>query len=241
MNRRATLVSRHRRGSVLCRSGKAALGFTLIEVLVAVGLLAFGMTLAIAALRGATQASSHAEAAARRAERLRAVQGLLRTQLSGALPISFSSDPDSGENHVLIGKDDEVVFVAGMPGYLARGGAYLQTLKLQPTASGRQLLFEFQQLSPDGPLPAERAPHVLLDGIAEAKFEYRTLDSQGQPGPWQGQWTQNGALPPLLRLRLRFADPAMAWPDFTVALRLGAASAAASAPGTAPIVQGESQ
>ena len=220
---------------------RRASGFTLIEVLVAVGLLAFGMTLAIAALRGATQASGHAEAAARRSERLRAVQGLLRTQLSGALPITYSNDPDSGESHVLTGKSDEVVFVAGMPGYLARGGAYLQTLKLEPTAAGKQLLFNFQQLSPDGPLPAERPPHVLLDGIAEAKFEYRTLDSQGRPGPWQAQWTQNGALPPLLRLRLRFTDPAKTWPEFIVAVRLGAASAVASEPGSAPVVPDDSR
>lgn len=206
-------------------------GFTLVEVLVAVGLLAFAMTLAIAALRGATQATGHAEVAAQRAERLRAVQGLLRTQLSGALPIAFASDPDSGETHVLVGHADEVVFVAGMPGYLARGGAYLQTFRLLPTADGRQLVFEFQQLSPDGPLPPERPAHVLLDGIADARFEYRTLDSQGRPGPWLTQWTQTGTLPPMLRLRLHFTDPRKSWPDFTVAVRLGAASAVAADPG----------
>ncbi len=206
-----------------------ARGFTLVEVLVAIGLLAFGMTLAIAALRGATQASNHAEATAQRGERLRAVQGFLRSQLSGALPISFQNDTDSGQATLVIGKNDELRFVAGMPGYLGRGGAYLQTFKLVSGADGRQLTFEFQQLGPDGPLPAERPPQVLLDGIADARFEYRTIDSQGRPGSWQGAWNQSGTLPPLLRLRLRFSDPKNAWPDLVVAVRLGAASAVASA------------
>jgi general secretion pathway protein J len=199
-------------------------GFTLIEVLVAIGLLAFGMTLAVAALRSLVQSSGRAEITAQRDEHLRAVQALLRTQLSGALPISFHFDPDSGQTDQLVGRAEKLEFVAGMPGYLSRGGAYLQTLSLVPGSDGKQLVFEFRQLGPDGPLPAERAPKVLLDGIAEASFEYRTIDQQHQPGPWQAQWAQSGMLPPMLRLRLRFADPHRSWPDLVVAVRQGTAS-----------------
>ena len=217
---------------------RRARGFTLIEVLVAVGLLAFGMTLAIAALRSLTQASSHAEITAQRAEHLRAVQGFLRTQLSTALPMAFVNDPDSGVTHVLIGQADKIMFVSGMPGYLARGGAYLQTLSLVSARDGKQLLYEFQQMSSDGPLPAERPAKVLLDGIADASFDYRTLDFQGHAGPWQAQWDQSGALPPMLRLRLRFTDAHKAWPDFVVAVRLGAVSAVPSDQPAVPVNEG---
>jgi general secretion pathway protein J len=216
-------------------------GFTLIEVLVAIGLLAVGMTLAVAALRGLTQSSAHAEITAQRDERLRAVQALLRNQLSGALPISFGVDPDNGITHELIGSADKLTFVAGMPGYLSRGGAYLQSFSLVAGNGGKQLVYEFQQLGPDGPLPAERAPKVLLDGIAEADFEYRTIDQQFRPGPWLAQWNESGSLPPLLRLRLRFADPRKSWPDLVVAVRLAAASPLASAGTPAPIDQGAAQ
>lgn len=213
---------------------RSARGFTLIEVLVAVGLLAFGMTLAVAALRSLTQSSGRAEITAQRDERLRAVQALLRTQLSGALPISFNIDPDNGEAQELVGSADKVEFVAGMPGYLSRGGAYLQTLSLVPGRDGKQLVYEFQQLGPDGPLPAELKPKVLLDGIDQASFEYRTLDQQSRPGPWLAQWHQNATLPPLLRLRLRFVDRRKAWPDFVVVVRLGTATPAASPDAFAP-------
>jgi len=213
-------------------------GFTLIEVLVAIGLLAFGMTLAVAALRSLSQSSGRAEITAQRDERLRAVQALLRMQLSGALPIAYNNDPESGVTQVLVGDADKLVFVAGMPGYLSRGGAYLQTLSLVSGSDGKQLLYEFRQLGPDGPLPAERAAKVLLDGIAQADFEYRTLDQQLRPGPWQTQWHQSGTLPPLLRLRLRFADPHEAWPDFVVAVRLASASPLASPEAPAPVEGG---
>ena len=219
---------------------RRARGFTLIEVLVAVGLLAFGMTLAIAALRSLTQASSHAEVTTQRAEHLRAVQGFLRTQLSTALPMAFVNDPDSGEARVLIGQADKIMFVSGMPGYLARGGAYLQTLSLVSARDGKQLLYEFQQMSSDGPLPAERPAKVLLDGIADASFDYRTLDFQGHAGPWQAQWDQSGALPPMLRLRLRFIDAHKSWPDFVVAVRLGAVSAVAPDHPAVPVNDGAS-
>ena len=216
-------------------------GFTLIEVLVAVGLLAFGMTLAVAALRSLTQASSRAEITAQHDEHLRAVQALLRNQLSDALPISYSNDPDSGVTHVMVGDADKLVFVAGMPGYLSRGGAYLQTLSLVPSSDGKQLVYEFRQLGPNGPLPSERPAKVLLDGIAAGDFEYRTLDQQLKPGPWQAQWHQSGILPPLLRLRLRFADPHRVWPDFVVAVRLATASPLASPEVPAPVELESSQ
>ena len=214
-------------------------GFTLIEVLVAVGLLAVGVALAFASLHSLTQASTRAEITSQRAERLRAVQGFMRGQLSTALPIAFRIDADQSRTVVFSGKKDEIRFVAGMPGYLARGGAYLQVLRLDSGPQGQQLLYEFQQLGPDGPLPEERPAQVLLDGIREAQFEYRTLGPNGRPGPWQAQWNQGDALPPLIRLRLRFDDERKSWPDFVVAVRLGAASAVGSGQDGEPLAEGK--
>ena len=84
---------------------RAARGFTLIEVLLAVGLLAVAMTLTVAAIRTLTRSSSRAEITAQHEEHLRAVQGYLRAQVSGALPISFNLDPEgSSESRVMIGQ-----------------------------------------------------------------------------------------------------------------------------------------
>jgi general secretion pathway protein J len=203
-----------------------AAGFTLIEVVIATSLLALGLAIAFGTMRSASRATARAEISSQRAERLRAVQGFLRTQLSAALPIPFEFDGETGEATFLRASPGKLEFVATMPGYLARGGPYLQTLELRQGEDGKQLVFQHQLLSADGPAEAEREPVVLLDGIADASFEVRTVDEHLRPGRWQEKWQVSAQLPPQLRLRLHFRDPKRSWPDFVVATRLGAAFAA---------------
>lgn len=207
-----------------------ARGFTLIEVVVAISLLAFGLALTLGTLRGATRATERAEISAQRGERLRAVQGFMRGQLTAALPIAYSFDEDTGEASFLRASADKLEFVAVMPGYLSRGGPYLQTLELVRGANGRQLVYQHQLLTTEGPAPAEREPVVLLDGIAEGGFLVRNLGAQSQPGDWQPEWTASAQLPPMLRLDIRFSDPRRRWPEFIVAPRMGVVSGADVAP-----------
>jgi general secretion pathway protein J len=202
----------------------AARGFTLLEVVIAMSLLAVALALALGTLRGATRATGHAEAKAQRSERLRAVLGLLRRQLGGALPMAMEIDPESGEARVLRGTARRVEFVAPMPGYLSRGGPHVQTLEIVSGKGGQELRFQHRLLTPDGPLDAERPPAVLLDGIADATFEFRNFDDRGRSGPWQTSWPQPSILPPLVRLKLRFADPAEHWPELVLAPRLASAA-----------------
>jgi general secretion pathway protein J len=200
-------------------------GFTLIEVIVAVSLLAFGLALVFGTLRGASKATERADAVAQRDERLRAVQGLLRRQISAALPIAFEFDADSGTATFLRASDSKLEFVATMPGYLSRGGPYLQTLELVSGSDGMRLMFQHQLLTSDGPLDPEREPVLLLDGIAEGGFAMRKLDGQARPEAWQPKWDASTQLPPLIRLQLRFKDPNRHWPEFVAAPRLGPAFA----------------
>jgi general secretion pathway protein J len=191
-------------------------GFTLLEVVVALSLLAVALALALGTLRGATGATARAGATAQRDERLRAVQGLLRRQVGAALPMAMAIDPESGEAQVWRGEARALEFVASMPGYLSRGGPHVQTLELV----GDRLQYQHAMLTPDGPLEPEREPTVLLDGIAEAQFSYRSLDDTGRPGPWQDTWPNPSALPPIVRLKVRFKDDARRWPELLLAPKL---------------------
>jgi len=204
-------------------------GFTLIEAVLATSLLALGLALAFGILRGTTHATATAEASAQRAERLRAVQGLLRTQVNAALPIAYAFDAESGEATFARVQPNRLELVATLPGYLSRGGPYLQTFELVPGARGTlQLVFRHQMLTPDGPLEAERPPLVLLDGIAEGRFQARQIDPDGKPADW-GEWTQAAQLPLEVRLALRFQD-GRRWPDFVARPKL--ANDVATLPGT---------
>lgn len=210
----------HVRGSGRIRPS----GFTLIEVIVAISLLAFGLALSFGTLRGASKATGRAEVVAQRDEHLRAVQGFLRAQLAGALPVAFVFDSETGGASFLRASPNKLEFVATMPGYLSRGGPYLQTLELVPGSNGQRLMFQNQLLTTDGPLDAEREPVLLLDGIAEGAFELRDLDEKALPGEWQPEWNASARLPPMIRLRIAFLDKSRHWPDFVVAARLALAS-----------------
>jgi general secretion pathway protein J len=212
-----------KRGTLGKNASTRPVGFTLIEVLVALSLLAFGLALTFSTLRGASGASERAEKVAQRDERLRAVQGFLRRQLTMALPIAFEFDSRSGEATLFRASATKMEFVANMPGYMSRGGPYLQTLSLVHGEHGMQLQFVSQMLTSEGPLKAERAPEILLDGIAEAQFSFRSLDDNGRPGSWASSWPHSSQLPPLLKLSLRFDDPRYVWPDLVIPPRLATA------------------
>lgn len=198
-----------------------ARGFSLVELLLAVTLLAAGLALAFATLRNATGASERAEAQAQRAERLRAVQSFLRTEVGAAMPVPLAA-PEPGEDPVVFEvAPDRLRFVAPMPGYLSRGGPHVLEFRLVPGPGGRRLEFQHALLMPEGALEPERPPEVLLDGIADARFAVRSVLPDGSPGPWRSDWDQPAFLPRLVRLELEFADPNAAWPDFVAAPRLG--------------------
>lgn len=199
---------------------KRAAGFSLIEVLLATALLAAGLALAFATLVNATRATERAETMAQRSERLRAVQAFLRRQIDGALVMPYAFENGTGDPTVFEVDRDRLTFVAPMPGYLSRGGPYVQTFRLRPGAGGLRLEFEHQLLTPDGPVESEREPEILLEGIAEGGFEVRTLAEDGEPGDWLDDWDRSGELPLLVKLELRLRDPGASWPTLVAAPRL---------------------
>ena len=201
-------------------------GFTLIEVVLATLLLAFGILIAFASVRSAQGSVARADAASRRNEHLRAVQGFLRRQLDAAQPLVMNRDPRTQEITFLDGDRQQLRFVAPMPGYLSRGGPYVQTLRLD---HGRlefayAMLVDGKALADDTKLP----PEPLLDGIADAHFQYRSLGPDGRIADWADTWHRAGEMPLEVRLLLRFRDPGLVWPNFETALPLAFARAQAS-------------
>lgn len=209
-------IQRH---SVASRAGRAR-GFTLIEILVAVTLLALLVAMAYGTLRTATGAMKSGEALIERTDRLRTVQEFLRRQLSHAMPLAFERMETSGENRVFVADRGELRFVAPMPGHLSRGGPHVQWL----TIDGDALLFDHAQLNGYDPADPKagnkREPVVLLEGIRDAKFEFRELDPEtGKLGEWESDWDDPQRLPLLVRLDVEFDDDSKQhWPTLEIPL-----------------------
>lgn len=215
-----------------CGGTRASLhsGFTLLEILVAVSLLALLMALAVGSLRTAVRATRSGEALVERTDRVRVTQEFLRRQLSHAMPLPFERLEDTGENRVFVADRDNLRFVAPMPGYLSRGGPHVQWLSLVDDVDGARLEFDHAQLNgydPDDPKgDSKREPVVLLEGIREARFEYRALDEAGELDDWSSTWDDPQRMPLLVRLRLEFdEDRRQRWPDLEIPLLTATASA----------------
>lgn len=212
------------------RLGDASMrGFTLIEIVLATLLLSLGLAIAFASLHSANASVQRADLATARNEHLRAVQAFLYRILQSAQPMVLARDDAHQQVAWLQGRSDRVRFVAPMPGYMSHGGPYVVSLRIAPSASGRgnRLLFDWTMLVNEKPLASDdkHAPEELLDDIAQAHFEYRGLDADGNAGSWQTKWDRAAQLPIAIRLVLRFGDAAQPWPPFATSLPLGWAQA----------------
>ena len=206
-----------------------ARGFTLVELLVAILLLGMLMAGAWAGISTATKATRSGEALIDRTNRMRVAQEFIRRQLRNALALPYQTDSTNGETRTFEGEQDMMRFVAPMPGYLSRGGSYVQTLELRSARGGRELVFTHQLLNgydPDGGREAEREPVVLIEGISRGTFEYRGLDDTGKLGDWKNDWDEPGAQPVLVRIKFEMAENSgYVWPDIVVPVLANSANA----------------
>lgn len=203
-------------------------GFTLIEVLLALVLLALLMGGAYGALRASTRAVQSGEALIDRTNKLRVAQEFLRREISQSMSLAVDQDRSTGEMYMLVGEPEQLTFVAPMPGYLGRGGAYVQRLTFEDRAGDLKLVFRHKLHNgfkpEDDPLDdPDLEPVVLLEHIRDARFEYRALDDQGKLDDWQDEWDKAGRLPLLVRVSIEFEDDArMRWPEMVIPLMLDA-------------------
>ena len=194
-------------------------GFTLMEVMLAVSLLAAAMALGFATLRAAGATAQRGEAIAERNERIRAVSDLLRRRIGGAQGIVFELDPATGASKRFEGDAASMRFVADLPDYLGRGGPHLHAFGVgRGDAGGLDLRVDFRMVQAGQVIAgsAARPPEPLAEGLRQVRFAYRSLTGNGEFGPWEADWEDPAKLP--LQVRVQIRDARGAWPDLVVAL-----------------------
>ncbi len=199
-----------------------ARGFTLLEVLGALALLALLLVGVYGGIRSATHGARSGTAAIERMDAISAAQGFLRRELAQALAQPIGTD-DHGQPVFFAGSAHEMRFVAPLPGYLGTLGPQLQVLKLVAGGQdGQRLEYQLAMLPPDGSAPtALGKPQVLLDHIKQGGFRYRGRDASGADVAWGDDWPDGSRLPQLVSVRL-VLQGAHDWPDLDVPLRVDA-------------------
>lgn len=200
----------------------AQAGMTLVELVVALGLLALVVGSLAAALGVSARGSVAIETKAEQGEALRVAQQTLRRYLSQARPVRTLIG--QREQAIFVGEAEAVGFVGVMPPWPSGGGLYRVLLSVEDTGAGRALTLTRQVTVGEAPsfefgAGADRA--VLLSGISTLRWSYYGIDPSGRQGSWRATWRGERELPRLVRLEIAFADStAPAWPPLIVQLPL---------------------
>jgi general secretion pathway protein J len=193
-------------------------GFTLLELLIAVSLLAILMALLTAGLRVGTRHMERQTERLDRSSRSVLVETFLRNELSDARPMSTHDGRTSAI--LFAGRENGLTFVGPSLASVAGGG--LQMLSIQFETDGPErgdLVADWQPYGAGDGTEGGGRRSLLLNHVNRAIFAYFGAEEPGQAPNWQSTWENQTKLPSLVRLSVEFADGEL-MPELVVALRL---------------------
>ena len=161
--------------------GERVEGFTLIEVVLALGIAAAVLVIVFGGLRVALAAWGKGEARAARLDHARGVLVLLERALDGVFPYRFVPTERREPRVLFEGRPDQVTFATLAPPFPAPVPIAFTAVRLSSEQAGLTLR---QQVLPN-PLALDRLPPVLVDPETAA-VRFRYLGEE--PGAWQEAW-----------------------------------------------------
>jgi len=205
-------------------------GFSLIEVLLAISLVAMIMALAYGGFRASIRATNSGEVLIEQTNKLRISHQFVRRQLSMAKSLVIEQDEQDGQQLRFIGDRDFVRFVAPMPGYLSYGGAYVQELRIEPEGDSRALVYYFAMLNGYEPGEIEATDGIVLIGdVADGGFSYLGMDPEDQSPFWDDFWEDPEVLPLAVSLELDLdRGNGLEWPSLVAPVMIDASSGRSS-------------
>lgn len=202
-------------------------GFTLIETVVALALMAMIAALLAGGMRGMRQVLNVVERSENSGS-LYSVQAFFRAAFAQATPAPIGSNALATEP-ALVGDSGGVTFRTS---YAPRGqmeGIYRLTIRVEPSATQRgafdlvavQALVRPQQDGQAQRLPPARSSRIVT-GISGASFRFfgRAGDSE-EAAIWQSDWAIAERLPRIVRLDVTFPPgDARSWTPLDLPLQL---------------------
>ena len=199
-----------------------ARGFTLIELTVALALVALMAAVLYGALGFAGTSLDKGEARAESNSSMRLTEEFLRGQLEAQHPLRMRK---VAEFPLLFGGDgDELHYAAPLPPRVAAGGIWFYRLRLAADDPRAPLVLERVVPDLNAPRPPEfTSPErsILAEGIAGLRIGYfgRDANASNADAPsWRDRWDNPQRLPLLVRIEITPKQGAP-WPPLVVAPR----------------------
>jgi general secretion pathway protein J len=194
-------------------------GFTLVELIIALLLLACMSAVMFGSLSLASRSWDSGEAKSHQVSDMRSTQTYLRAQISAQYPQRLWKM--AGLPLLFAGGTDEIRYAAALPARVAEGGVYFFRVALVKEGDKSQLVQ--QRMIPDTmalqePEFSDAQRSVLADAIAELRITYfgRDPDAAETEAPtWRDHWDDKQQLPLLVRIDVK-PEKGSAWPTLLI-------------------------
>ena len=189
-------------------------GFTLVEILVALTLLAVVSLILYSSLHFGVLAWDRGATHSRAAEEVSLAQLLLQREISNAYPLFIVGDA----THKKIdfgGRQTRLNFLAPAPALFGAAGMVRFTVSQEPDGATERLVVSVrQELANDNEPPLAES---LISNLRSVEFSYYGSDGETAAPQWVNEWVDRMQLPQLIRIRVRFPErDVRVWPDLIV-------------------------
>jgi general secretion pathway protein J len=199
-------------------------GFTLIEVLAAMTLLALLATVLLGTVRNAEQSTTAATNANERSEQYTRTHSFLSEHIANALPLRWRRE--ANQPLKFVGSNSSITYLAPITSFIADGGVMWWQLGLRSNGEKKQLTLTRLPQDPEvKEVPDLKDGEVIvladrIDGLTLSYFDPGE-DPAAQPegGSWVDAWDENTRMPSLVRIRITEVG-GYRWPELIVPLKI---------------------
>ena len=186
---------------------RAHSGFTLIELVIAMALLAVMMVLLYSGLQFAFRSWDAGESVGRKEADRRIGENFLRRELTELFPMRWK-DPMTLK-FALDGDTQQLRFVSSRPPDVAMGGLSLVSIAVERSSDGGRNLVMHRAMPDDaakdfGPLDKSNGI-VMLEDVDSVSFSYFGSESDFTDPKWADTWKM-ARIPQLVRMTVRASD-----------------------------------
>jgi general secretion pathway protein J len=203
---------------------RSAMGFTLIEVLIAMTLLSIMVVLLFSSLRICAQSWEQGENKITEVNEVAVVYNFFQRHLSSAIPLWNDFTKKQDKTFSFQGKKQSLQFVSVFPASVGRSGQQLFSITQQEEDNEQVIKVT---LTPFFPVTEgeewNREEVVLLRHVSDFALAYFGPTDAGSENSWQDEWLEKDVQPSLIKISINTAN-GIFWPDMIIALKVAGAS-----------------